>query len=338
VTRSRRLLDPFTVERPPPENLDPADDRLFAHEYRRTFPATDLHELRNVRVTADGVVVRGLRALDELTLSPETIGAGRRYVLKALRRPRRRFAAPDRRYLAVFNQWSANYFHWLCDVLPRLYLARDAARGATLVLPSTHDARFVEESLAPFGVAGVERFDPHETAWFRRVTVPGHVAVSGNYHPETMRGLAAFLRAGFGVEAGGDALVYATRRTAGYRHLDNEEEVTELLRGLGFEVVANEELSFREQVRLYSRARLVVGPMGANLANVLFLPPGATLLQLSRADDAENHLYWALAAAVGARFRYQHCAYTDTRSGNFWNLRVDVERLRRNVEAALSAR
>jgi capsular polysaccharide biosynthesis protein len=339
MINSTRLLDAFDVDRPRPENLMPADDALFAHEYRRSFGPTDLYELENVRVTGDGVVIRGARVLDELTLAPQFVGAGRRYVLASLRRRRRRFDRPDERYLAVFNQWSDNYFHWMCDVLPRIYLVRSLARDGTLVLPAGHDAPYVEQSLAPFGLRRIERFAADEIAWFERVTIPGHIAVSGNYHEPTIRGLAGFLRRALAepAPADPDLLVYATRRGAGYRHVRNEDEVVQMLSGLGFRIVVNEELSFAEQVSIYSRARLVVGTMGANLTNAMFMPEGAVLLQLSRAGDDANNLYWALASAVGARFRYQLCAYEDTRPGNFWNLDVDVDALRRNVVNALGA-
>ena len=79
------------------------------------------------------------------------------------------------------------------DVVPRAYLAREHVEGSTFVLPSTHRVPFVERSLAPFRPARIEYFDPSRTAFFREVTVPGHIAVTGNYHEPTIREVAAFL-------------------------------------------------------------------------------------------------------------------------------------------------
>lgn len=334
------LLDAFEVTRPEPANLRPEDDALFRHEYRRSFGPTRVYTFRNVRLTADGVVIRGLRAAEELRYVPQE-RMGPRYVARSLARRVRRFERDGERYVTAFNRWSAgNYFHWTCDVLPRIYLARDAVEGATFVLPTSHAVPFVEESLAAFSPKAIEYFDVDEVARFRELTVPGHIALTGNYHEPTMRELAAFLERSLArraAAADASRLVYVTRRNAQHRYVLNEDEVVAVLGRYGFEVVENEGLSFREQVELYAGTRALVGIMGANLTNVLFMRPGSALLQLSRAGDASNHLYYALAAAKGVGFYYQWCPYADAGFGIRWNITVDPDELARNVEAMLEA-
>jgi capsular polysaccharide biosynthesis protein len=335
----RRLLDAFTVRRDRPANLRPEDERLFRHEYERSFGPTDVFTLRNVHLTGDGVFIRGLRPLRELRYVPQE-KMGPRYVARSLLRRRRRFDADGTRYVTAFNRWSpGNYFHWMCDVLPRVLLVRDVVEGATFVLPSSHAVHFVEDSLAPFAPAAVEFFSPDELAYFREVIVPGHIALTGNYHEPTMRALAEFLRrslAGDTRAAPDDGpLVYVTRKSAQHRYVLNEAEVVDVVRGHGFEVVANEELSLAGQIALYSRARALIGIMGANLTNVLFMPPRSALLQLTRAGDASNHLYYALAEAMGVRFYYQQCAAVEGGFGIRWNLTVDANELDANIRALL---
>jgi hypothetical protein len=333
------LLDAFEVTRSRPANLRPEDDSLFSHEYRRSFGPTRIYTFRNVRLTADGVVIRKLRAASELRFVPQE-QLGPRYVARSLARRTRRFDRDGERYVTAFNRWSANnYFHWTCDVLPRIYLARHLIEGATFVLPASHAVPFVEESLTAFEPKAIEYFGVDEVARFRELTVPGHIAVTGNYHEPTMRELAAFLERSLttprAVATDRARLVYVTRRNAKHRYVLNEDEVVAVLRRYGFEVVENEGMSFQEQVELYSGTRALVGIMGANLTNVLFMRPGSALLQLSRAGDASNHLYYALAAAKGVRFYYQWCPYVDAGFGIRWNVTVDPDELARNVEAML---
>ena len=334
----QRLLDPFTVERPAPANLAPGDDALFAHEYRRSFGPTELHVLHDVQLTSDGAFIRGLRVVPEVEFMPGVVKLGPRYVLGSLRRRRRLLVEPGGRYIAAFNCWSGNnYFHWMCDVLPRLYLIRDLVAGSTLVLPASHDVPFVAKTLAPLAPGRVVFFDPAETVTLREVTVPGHVAVTGNYHEPTMRGLAALLCAALGVEAGagGGRRIYVTRQKAAHRHVLNETDVVDLVRAYGFEIVANEDLSFEEQVELHAGTEALIGIIGANLTNIMFMPPGSSVLQLSRRDDAHNHCYYSLAAAAGVRFLYQHCDFEDTRPGDYWNLTVDLGLLEENLKQML---
>lgn len=340
VVETRRLLDDFTVRRNRPANLTPQDEDLFRHELVRSFSPTDVFTLRNVHLTGDGVFIRGLRALEELRYIPQE-KLGTAYVVRSLLSRRRRFDDDRKRYVTAFNRWShGNYFHWLCDVLPRVFLVHDLVAGATFVLPSSHDVPFVHASLAPFGPAALEFFAPWELAHFREVTVPGHIGLTGNYHEPTIRALSAFLTDSFGPGADSNepTHVYVTRRGAQHRYIVNEPDVIEVVSRYGFEVVENEQLSFAEQVRLYSRTTSLVGIIGANLTNTMFMPPGSALLQLSPRGDAGNHLYFSLAAAKGVRFYYQPCAFAEAGYGARWNLTVDVEELERNLQAMLGTK
>lgn len=64
--------------------------------------------------------------------------------------------------------------------------------------------------------------------------------------------------------------LYVTRRNAKVRRLTNEEEVATYLENRGFEVVALENLSLRDQVRRFAEAEIVVAQHGAGLVNLLF--------------------------------------------------------------------
>ncbi|HEX5761006.1 MAG TPA: glycosyltransferase family 61 protein [Thermoanaerobaculia bacterium] len=60
----------------------------------------------------------------------------------------------------------------------------------------------------------------------------------------------------------------------------------------------SDRLPAAEQVALFARARLVVGAHGSGLANLLFAPPGARVLELMP-QRSFFPLFWHLAAALG---------------------------------------
>lgn len=64
--------------------------------------------------------------------------------------------------------------------------------------------------------------------------------------------------------------LYVTRRYAKVRRLINEAEVSQHLESKGFETVALEKRPFREQVKLFAEAEMVVAQHGAGLINLLF--------------------------------------------------------------------
>jgi hypothetical protein len=60
----------------------------------------------------------------------------------------------------------------------------------------------------------------------------------------------------------------------------NEPALIEQVHKRGYEVVTPGSLSFAEQVQLFRGARLIVGPHGAGLTNIVFCEPGTIVYEL----------------------------------------------------------
>src|SRR5437870_10598757 len=94
------LLDGRRSLRNAPVNLRPEDAGLFGHEMERDIPATRLLELRGVRASADGLLLKGGRILPESFAFPANRAQWKtRSVVKLLAanyllRTRRRLARP----------------------------------------------------------------------------------------------------------------------------------------------------------------------------------------------------------------------------------------------------
>ncbi|MBC8010793.1 MAG: glycosyltransferase family 61 protein, partial [Burkholderiales bacterium] len=70
----------------------------------------------------------------------------------------------------------------------------------------------------------------------------------------------------------------------------------------GFATVCLEELGWAEQIAVFRRARVVVAPHGAGLANLAFCAPGTRVVELvGRAYF--NPVFWRLAALRGLDYR-----------------------------------
>ena len=65
-------------------------------------------------------------------------------------------------------------------------------------------------------------------------------------------------------------LIYITRKDALYRKIVNEKEIEDYLREIGFEIIQMSELPFLEHVKICAEAKIVVGPHGAGLSNIVF--------------------------------------------------------------------
>ncbi|MBO9718172.1 MAG: DUF563 domain-containing protein [Pseudoxanthomonas sp.] len=84
-------------------------------------------------------------------------------------------------------------------------------------------------------------------------------------------------------------MLYVSRRgglgNKSGRTCKNADEVELAMQGAGLDVVAPDELTAVEQVRLFASAALVVGPSGAGMFNSLFCGPGTTVLDIESEPD-----------------------------------------------------
>lgn len=80
--------------------------------------------------------------------------------------------------------------------------------------------------------------------------------------------------------APGPKRVYLSRRRTSMRVMTNEAALERALEARGFRIVAPETLSTAEQVAAVRGAEVVVGATGAQMANALFLPPGARAIEI----------------------------------------------------------
>ena len=95
--------------------------------------------------------------------------------------------------------------------------------------------------------------------------------------------------------------LYVARTDAQSRVMRNEGTVIEEMRHRGYEIVIPGSLSFTEQVQLFRSARLVVGPHGAGLTNIIFCEPGATVYELVPAGYT-NSCFCNLAMVCGLQY------------------------------------
>jgi capsular polysaccharide biosynthesis protein len=340
---SSALLAESVSTRRPPVNLEPGDRWLFEHEFQRTLPGSRLIEMRDVRISADGFLFKAGRILPESFAFAHLLDAwtrGRRLRFLADNYLLKRPTPIEGDALWIVDDWSAGYFHWLADALPRLFLVRQHLKDWTLLLP--HYARtlsFVEPSLAPFGPGRVRYAGADEVLACRRLFVPTHAAPPGHFNEDVIRSIRQVLVTAYGSSSGeapADRL-YISRSAARRRKVSNEADVLDVLRRFGFRIFHPESCPFEEQVRTASAARYLVSSHGAGLTNMLFMRPDSHVLELRHQDDRLSNCYFTMASALGLQYSYQTCAPLDPEEPpHTADLRVDAGRLERNLERLLA--
>ena len=67
-----------------------------------------------------------------------------------------------------------------------------------------------------------------------------------------------------------DNMIFISRKNANWRKLTNHNEVEFVLNELGFKSINLSDFSFVEQIALFNNAKVVIGPHGSGLSNIIF--------------------------------------------------------------------
>lgn len=212
---------------------------------------------------------------------------------------------------------SSNYFHWLLECLPRAIVALDRTEYSDYpLLVDTELPRQNVEALRQLcGTREIRSIDRAEVRRVGELVFPGMFSFTHDYYgksvsaqdfviaPEAVGLLRDKLLSPSKVPSG--RRVYIARDRARYRRLLNESQVQDLLRAFGFETVRPEDLSFTEQVGLFSDAAAIVGPTGAGMANVVFAPASCKVIVLAgETRDANYFIFGQLGQFLGHELMY----------------------------------
>jgi capsular polysaccharide biosynthesis protein len=123
------------------------------------------------------------------------------------------------------------------------------------------------------------------------------------------------------VPSGVGERLYISRRGAHMRVFLDEPELENSLAASGFTVVQPELYPVDQQIQMFRRAKIIVGPTGAAFANVLYCQPGAHVIEIVPRQMAASWVGW-LCTLTDARWRPYFC---EGRSEREWAVQYDLE-------------
>jgi hypothetical protein len=209
---------------------------------------------------------------------------------------------------------SATYGHVLLQEVPRLLHALEA-RPDLSVVTSEDRPKYVSDLLALLKEKNVIKGRvvglPRGLYRVAEYTFTSDEADSGFFRTESVEILRTHIGQqsddSSGIAASAPSAVYLSRRRSD-RSFTNEAEVEAMLLRKGFAIVYSEDLDVAEEIALFQRVEMIVGPHGAGLANLVWIKPETRVieimspkmisdffLRLARVVRAEHELLWARA-------------------------------------------
>lgn len=306
------------------------------HGLRTPLPPLAVFHLRDAVVWGSpGLVTVGPYAVRETIqhLVASTIGAEMAH--DEIRIPRR---PPDLRlheanHLLAGN--SANYYHFLIDIVPRLQtppIAELLDRRPTLipVVEQSFQREFLD-LLAPAGHPFVP-IDLTTCVAVERLAFVPNLSGFGFAPQPVMTRVFDYLN---GVVPTGNApardtpqRIYVGRADSPNRRLVNEAEVARIVEDAGFATLNLDGMAVADQIRCFRAATHVVAPHGAGLANIMFAAARPALLEL----QMDEYVNWCFRRLSGLRGGLYGCLVGESRRETGWahsnTWTVSTERLR----------
>jgi capsular polysaccharide biosynthesis protein len=309
-------------------------------------PVPYLARLRDVVITGGGslmVTLQGEALHDELAFADRCFASdsktdfldrvcGHRVILRGTNRHTPLIAAG----IHLMNEADANYFHWLCEVLPRLFLMQEEGLLETVAPTAPY---LISEGLHPnlmealgyleAGDRPVRSLKRDRLYRVAELFYPGALTrVLNNYYQPAgpsnttlpvalLSRMVAAIKARIGLsEQKPWRRVYLHRE--GLRTMANQGQLEEVLAAQGFEILDLAGLSTKAQIGLFSQCAQVVAATGAAVTNIMWCQPGARIAVLYPKHPASNFGIWqALADVAGAHIDHVECPRTYDLIGRF---------------------
>ncbi len=236
---------------------------------------------------------------------------------------------------SLVHWWHTNYYHWLMQSLTKIegleYYQEQTGIKPTLIIPSNPPSWKIE-SLRLLG------YEPDNCIqWNRsklkvkRLVVPSfqHSASDQLVSPTACRWLRQRVFSNLpnvdSKQISCSSRIYISRPKTAGRRIINEDDVLEALIPFGFVAYTLENLSFSDQVKLFSQAEIVVSPHGAGLTNIIFAQ-NLTVIELFGSFGIPTLFF--LAKALG--FQYA-CLMSDHNKRNqysdkFNGIMMDIDK------------
>ncbi|NQT91380.1 MAG: glycosyltransferase family 61 protein [Lentisphaerae bacterium] len=328
--QARQLVPPSRVRRRPPLNWEDDSKGLDYLCFDDEWGAANLFEFSRVHVSPIGTVFKRGRVI------PETVDYTRKahrnaptFYKKILCRKVRRISGTA---VVVHNTYFKNFYHWMLEALPRLFLVRDMIGDATLILCDDVEP-FHEQTLRYYDFKDLVMIKRDELAFADRLLFPSpHYEQYGQHNAALLSAMAGWMREKDGrVHASADRpeKVFVSREPARSRRLANRDEVADTFREFGFVEVVAGELSIPDQVDLFSGARQMAGVHGAGLANIIHMKSPGLIVEIVN-EEHRHSCFFNLASALGHDSIVLQCPTTGNRDNNpkYYDMQVPVEKLR----------
>ena len=217
----------------------------------------------------------------------------------------------------ITDSWKwANYFHWLTDFLPKTIVFNAKYPNSRFLLPQSflRQAPFVLSSLDLLSIKYEIIYE--KTIYnFQNLKVLNNYSITGNQRKGLLVKLNKSLRKIINLDQKLEHInempnfIYITRKKSqnkfgSSRFIENERHLFKILKKYNVKTICCDNLSFYNQLQIFSSCNFLISIHGAGLSNMIFMENGGSILELRHENDAGSNCYFSMSSSLGLDYYY----------------------------------
>lgn len=334
-----------------PANMEQLPAEIAAQYTHKTrtaptvVPELHLFTVTNANVSQHGVVFSNFR-LFKPDMCPYSENVFRNiFLLKQWVTPKSATKHVEEAAL-VHDLWSmGNYYHWLIEALPKMLMLQSYFPDISIIIPHPTPS-YVKKTAAIFGFKNFIPIKAEEIIKVKRLVVPEKAPFLEMNLEDISQGRSRFslslvrekvIQSVSPENTIPHRNIYVSRRRQVLRQISNEEEVERILQAHGFETVFFEDLTFEEQIKLMQETAVLIGLHGAGLTNMMFLNPGAKIIEIINYKLDDHLFYYFLSSYFNLPYYSLPSVGLDAKAAINSDVVVDTNELQKVLQAAINS-
>jgi hypothetical protein len=206
---------------------------------------------------------------------------------------------------ALIDKQNNCYFHWIFDVLPRLFMLENYPGPLDYYLFYELKQNFQLEALQALGLTTDKIIQVNKSSYYQatNLLIPSLPGITGQVPAESCRLLRNKLLDTSEPRQTKYQKIYISRNRAKARRIDNETDLMVKLSNLGFTCLNLEDYTFTEQIAIAHSADIIISPHGSGLTNIVFCQPGTTVIEIF-SDTFINTCYRNICQHTQLNYHY----------------------------------
>ena len=206
----------------------------------------------------------------------------------------------------VVDDKSHNYFHWMTDVLGRIFIIEKQIQKNPILLPSDFkNHNFIMVTLEILNIP-YKLFEIEKKYIINNLVIPSRTAEVGNYNKNFIHEISNQLLKHISLNSSNENIkkIWLSRENQSRRRLKNENELKEFLSNKGYTCIQPDKLNVLEQINLFKNAESIISTHGAALTNIMFMNQNSKVLEIRNNRDLNNNAFFALASEFELEYYY----------------------------------